>query len=186
MNKILDWVRNSYQIHVILPRLPCVDCLLVVLKPRLELKHMVIKWRQCCNIGSQRIQELLDAYFKINIQWRAETKSSFVWERDSKIFSEDHHFGITRLAECKQTYFDSPTCFLRASTQWGLLKGSVHVQVGVSPNECPRSPALHYVHRWHVQIHSTRDDSHDIWIYVCICTSSQRQLLMFYINTKIL
>ena len=77
----LTLMMDSYsRTHVLLPRLPCEGCTLVVL----ELTHMVVKWRQCsvnmrssCDIASRRIQRLLEAYFIIKSQrWAKKVKES--------------------------------------------------------------------------------------------------------------
>ena len=69
ISDILYWDRKSYLAHVtcILHRLSCEGCTLVVL----ELTYMAVKWRHCYvrgtspyQVASQRIQEVLGAFFK--------------------------------------------------------------------------------------------------------------------------
>ena len=69
ISDILSRDRNSYLIHVILPRLSNEGCTLIVL----ELTHMEVEQRHfylvIFIIASQGIQGLLEAYFKIKCQW---------------------------------------------------------------------------------------------------------------------
>ena len=73
-SKSLAWFRNSFLHHVILNRPPRVDYSLVVLELThyREVTSMLSQIddiiRYCC-IASQRLQELLETYFKIKIQW---------------------------------------------------------------------------------------------------------------------
>ena len=97
ISDILSCVRNSYLTHVILPRLSWEDCSLVVL----ELTHMVVKWRQClvkvkssCDIASQRIQWLLEAYFNIKSQWWARKRIHYLYEDGiEKAVPHDHRLS---------------------------------------------------------------------------------------------
>ena len=67
----------------------------------LELTHMVIKWRHVyakvtspCEIASQRIQGLLEAYFKIEKQWWARKRIHYTCEgRIEKSVPRDHQFS---------------------------------------------------------------------------------------------
>ena len=105
-SEILPWDRKSYLTHVILPRLSREgsQCTLVVL----ELACMVVKWHHCyvkvtssCHAASQRIQELLGAFFKHKMRYLMVSKKKdplFVWEWDRKISPSRSLFGITRQA----------------------------------------------------------------------------------------
>ena len=83
ISEILVWDRNCYLIPVILPRLSWEGCSLVVM----ELMHMIVKWQQCSvkvtsswNNASQRIQGILEAYFKINSLWWARNRICYMCE----------------------------------------------------------------------------------------------------------